>query len=226
MLPCITGSWQEAGGGLQLSTSGGYGLNREALQRENLMQESLGRAARTVNMVELGKSLNALDNPPVKALFVYNSNPAAICPNHNDVVRGLRRSDLFTVVHEQFLTDTTDYADIVLPATTQLEHFDLMRSYGHLYVVLNEPAIEPVGEAKSNNDVFRILAKEMGFDEQPLKDTDEELAQQMLNNKNPHLRGITLDRLRREGWVRLNIPDEYKPFAEGNFPSPSGKCEL
>ena len=122
MLPCITGSWKEVGGGLQLSTSGAYGLNREALERTDLMAKSLGRPARMVNMVELGKALNTLDNRPVKALFVYNSNPAAVCPNHNEVVRGLRRKDLFTVVHEQFFTDTTDYADIVLPATTFFEH--------------------------------------------------------------------------------------------------------
>src|SRR5438105_7254062 len=149
MLPCITGSWQEAGGGLQRSTSGGYGLNREALQRENLMQESLGRAARTVNMVELGKSLNALDNPPVKALSVYNSNPAAVCPNHNDVVRGLRRSDLFTVVHEQFLTDTTDYADIVLPATTFFAHKDLQDAYGHYFLQMSNQAIDPLADCES-----------------------------------------------------------------------------
>ena len=120
MLPCITGSWKEIGGGLQLSTSGAFGLNKDSLERADLMQKALGRPARTVNMVALGTALNTLDDPPVKALFVYNSNPAAVCPNHNAVIRGLQRPDLFTVVHEQFFTDTTDYADIVLPATTFL----------------------------------------------------------------------------------------------------------
>jgi anaerobic selenocysteine-containing dehydrogenase len=122
MLPCITGSWKEIGGGLQLSTSGAYGLNRDALERADLMQKALGRPARVVNMVELGKALNTLHDPPIKALFVYNSNPAAGCPNHNEVIRGLGRPDLFTVVHEQFFTDTADYADIILPATTFFEH--------------------------------------------------------------------------------------------------------
>src|SRR5882724_12181901 len=108
-------------------------------------------------------------NPPVRAMYVYCSNPAAVAPEQSKVIKGLKRDDLFLVVHEQFMTDTAEYADIVLPATTQLEHFDLMRSYGHLYVVLNEPAIEPVGEAKSNNDVFRAIAAAMGFEEQALK---------------------------------------------------------
>jgi anaerobic selenocysteine-containing dehydrogenase len=164
--------------------------------------------------------------PPIRAMYVYCSNPAAVAPEQSKVIKGLKRDDLFLVVHEQFMTDTAEYADIVLPATTQLEQFDLMRSYGHLYVVINEPAIEPVGEAKSNNDVFRAIAAAMGFEEQALKDTDEQLGEQLLNHNNPHLKGITLERLKREGWVRLNIPEEYKPFAEGNFPSPSGKCEL
>src|SRR5581483_5254630 len=125
MLPIITGSWKEVGGGFQLSTSGAFKLNDLALERPDLMQKSLGREARMLNMVELGKALNEIENPPVKALFVYNSNPAAVCPNHNDVIRSLLRPDLFTVVHEQFFTDTTDYADIVLPATTFFEHKEL-----------------------------------------------------------------------------------------------------
>ncbi len=133
MLPCLIGSWKEVGGGLQLSLSGSFGLNKAALEMPELMQKSLGRPARIVNMVQLGTALNALDSPPVSALFVYNSNPAAVCPNHNGVVRGLKRPDLFTVVHEQFLTDTTDYADIVLPATTFFEHKDLQTAYGHYY---------------------------------------------------------------------------------------------
>src|SRR5581483_11056342 len=134
MLPCITGSWKEVGGGLQLSTSGSFKLNKNALERPDLMTEALGRPARVINMVKLGEALNGLDNPAVKMLFVYNSNPAAVCPNHNEVIRGLRRPDLFTVVHEQFFTDTTDYADLILPATTFFEHKDLQTAYGHYYL--------------------------------------------------------------------------------------------
>src|SRR5713226_1118168 len=255
MLPCITGSWKEVGGGLQLSTSGAYGLNREALQRENLMQESLGRPARTVNMVELGKALNALDSPPVKALFVYNSNPAAVCPNHNEVVRGLRRSDLFTVVHEQFFTDTTDYADIVLPATTFFEHKDLQTAYGHYYLQVSNQAIDPVGECRSNVETFRALAERMGFEDECFHETVDSMIDRALESPNPRLKGITRDRLEREHRIRLNfesttnhvgadaflrlrsgpVPAErssaenaapFLPFAQGNFPTPSGKAEF
>jgi anaerobic selenocysteine-containing dehydrogenase len=163
MLPCITGSWKEVGGGFQLSTSAAFGLNNAALERTDLMKSSLGSDARTINMVELGQALNVVNDPPVKALFVYNSNPAAVCPNHNDVVRGLLRTDLFTVVHEQFFTDTTDYADIVLPATTFFEHKELQSAYGHYYLQASNQAIEPLGECRSNVDLFRALAKKMGF---------------------------------------------------------------
>src|SRR5437879_9041306 len=171
MLPCITGSWKEVGGGLQLSTSGAFPLNKQALQRPDLMLKSpLRRAARVINMSELGKVLTTLtepnpDSPPVKAVFVYNSNPAAVAPNHNDVVRGFLRSDLFTVVHEQFFTDTTDYADILLPATTFFEHKELQTSYGHYYVQVSNQAIAPLGECKSNVDLFCELALRMGFDQ-------------------------------------------------------------
>ena len=163
MLPCVIGSWKEVGGGLQLSTSGAFDLNDQALKRPDLMQTALGREARTINMVELGRVLNHQDDPAVKALFVYNSNPAAVCPNHNEVIRGLQRTDLFTVVHEQFLTDTTDYADIVLPATTFFEHKDLQKAYGHYYLQVSQQAIAPLGECRSNVEVFRALAQRMGF---------------------------------------------------------------
>ncbi len=165
MLPCITGSWKEVGGGLQLSTSGSFKLNKEALKCTNLMHKPLGRHAREVNMVELGKSLNTLDDPPIQALFVYGSNPAATCPNHNEVIRGLLRSDLFTVVHEQFFTDTTDYADLVLPATTFFEHKELQTAYGHYFLQISDQAIEPLGECRSNVEVFRALAEGMGFED-------------------------------------------------------------
>jgi molybdopterin guanine dinucleotide-containing S/N-oxide reductase-like protein len=236
MLPCITGSWKEVGGGLQLSTSGTFGLNREALDRADLMQTSLGRPARTINMVELGKALNTLKDPPVRALFVYNSNPAAVCPNHNDVIRGLQRPDLFTVVHEQFFTDTVDYADIVLPATTFFEHKDLQAAYGHYYLQMSDQAIEPLGECRSNVDVFRALAERMGFPEECLRDSVDQMIDSALDSGNPRLQGIDRDRLQREGHVRLNFerqflasgsqfPD-FLPFAQGNFATRSGKAEL
>ncbi|MGA9864514.1 MAG: molybdopterin-dependent oxidoreductase, partial [Terriglobales bacterium] len=166
MLPCLIGSWKELGGGLQLSLSGSYGLNREALEMPELMQKALGRPARIVNMVQLGSVLNSPKMvPPIQALFVYNSNPAAVCPNHNKVVRGLMRPDLFTVVHEQFFTDTTDYADIVLPATTFFEHKDLQTAYGHYYLQVSNQAMDPVGECRSNVEMFRALAERMGFED-------------------------------------------------------------
>ncbi len=180
MLPCITGSWKEVGGGFQLSTSGAFGLNNAALERTDLMEKSLGRPARTINMVELGKALNQVERPAGKALFVYNSNPAAVCPNHNDVIRGLLRPDLFTVVHEQFFTDTTDYADIVLPATTFFEHKELQSAYGHYYLQMSNQAIAPLGECRSNIDVFRALAAKMGFEDECLRDSDEEMIEQAL----------------------------------------------
>ena len=237
MLPCITGSWKEVGGGLQLSTSGAYGLNREALERPDLMEKSLGRPARVINMVELGRALNTLDDPPVKALFVYNSNPAAVCPNHNEVVRGLQRSDLFTVVHEQFFTDTTDYADIVLPATTFFEHSDLQTAYGHYYLQTSDQAIEPLGECRSNVELFRALAGRMGFDEECFRESAEQMIDIALDSENPWLKGIDRERLRREGQVRLEFENQssasasqpsapFLPFAEGNFRTPSGKAEL
>src|SRR5437868_4425591 len=198
MLPCITGSWKEVGGGFQLSTSGGFGLNNIALERASLMEKSLGRAARTINMVELGKALNEVNDPPVKAMYVYNSNPAAVCPNHNDVIRGLMRPDLFTVVHEQFFTDTTDYADIVLPATTFFEHKDLQPAYGHYYLQISEQAIEPLGECRSNVEVFRGLAQRMGFDEPCFRDSADSMIDVALDSSNPWLTGIDRGRLERE----------------------------
>jgi anaerobic selenocysteine-containing dehydrogenase len=237
MLPCITGSWKEMGGGLQLSTSGAFGLNKDALQRPDLMLTALGRPARSVNMVELGRALNSLDDPPIKALFVYNSNPAAVCPNHNEVVRGLKRPDLFTVVHEQFFTDTTDYADIVLPATTFFEQSDLQTAYGHYYLQMSEQAIAPLGECRSNVETFRALAQRTAFKEACFLEPVEQMMDAALASANPWLKGIDRERLRREGHVRLNFHGEkateaspveraFLPFAQGDFPTPSGKAEL
>jgi len=233
MLPCVTGSWKEVGGGFQLSTSGAYGLKNDALERPDLMQQSLGRPARVINMVELGKALNTLTDPPVKGLFVYNSNPAAVCPNHNEVVRGLLRSDLFTVVHEQFFTDTTDYADIVLPATTFFEHKELQSAYGHYYLQVSDQAIEPLGECRSNVEVFRALAQEMHFEEDCFRDSVEDMMDEALESPNPWLRGISRERLEKEGHIRLNFSENgnsssgpFLPFANGGFRTPSGKAEL
>jgi molybdopterin guanine dinucleotide-containing S/N-oxide reductase-like protein len=237
MLPCVTGSWKEVGGGLQLSTSGAWGLKKEALEKADLMDKALGRPARVINMVELGKVLNKLTDPPVKALFVYNSNPAAVCPNHNDVIRGLQRPDLFTAVHEQFFTDTTDYADVVLPATTFFEQKDLQTAYGHYYLQMSNQAIEPLGECRSNVEVFRALAQKMGFDEECFFESVDEMIDTALSSQNPWLQGIDRERLEREGHVRLNFPNgaaitgaqegaPFLPFARGGFPTSSGKAEL
>ena len=204
MLPCITGSWKEVGGGLQMSVSGAVDLNAAALKRPDLMQTALGREARTINMVELGRVLNKVNDPPVKALFVYNSNPAAVCPEHNEVVRGLRRTDLFTVVHEQFFTDTTDYADIVLPATTFFEHKDLQKGYGHYYLQVSNQAIEPLGECRSNVEMFRALAERMGFGEECFRETVDEMIDSALDSKDPWMEGISRERL-EQGQVRLNF---------------------
>jgi anaerobic selenocysteine-containing dehydrogenase len=204
MLPCILGSWNEIGGGLQLSTSGAFDLNTEALKRTDLMKMALGRDARTINMVELGRVLNTLNDPPIKALFVYNSNPAAVCPQHKEVVRGLLRPDLFTVVHEQFLTDTTDYADIVLPATTFFEHKDLQKAYGHYYLQVSNQAIDALGECRSNVELFRALALRMGFEEECFRETVDEMIDSALDSKDPWMSGISRERLER-GQVRLSF---------------------
>ena len=247
MLPCITGSWKEVGGGFQLSTSAAYGLNNAALHRADLMLKALGRPARTINMVELGKALNEVDDPPVKALFVYNSNPAAVCPNHNEVVRGLMRPDLFTVVHEQFFTDTTDYADLLLPATTFFEHKDLQSAYGHYYLQVSHQAIPALGECRSNVEVFRALAEAMGFDDPCFHDSVDDMMDQALRSPNPWLKGLTRARLEEAGHMRLNFAEQdtgpgdggggpspldpnrcepFLPFANGNFRTPSGKALL
>ena len=228
MLPCITGSWKEVGGGLQMSLSGAVDLNAAALKRPDLMNASLGRPARTLNMVELGRVLNSVNDPPVKALFVYNSNPAAVCPHHNEVIRGLKRADLFTVVHEQFFTDTTDYADILLPATTFFEHKDLQKGYGHYYFQVSNQAIEPLGECRSNVELFRALAQGMGFTDDCFKESVDEMIDLALDVENPWLEGLDRDRLER-GPARLNFAESsepFLPFAHGGFGTRSGKAEL
>jgi len=242
MLPCIIGSLKEVGGGIHLSTSGAFDLNKDSLRRPDLKPDGLDHSPRVVSMVRLGEALNTLSDPPVKALFVYSSNPAAVCPNHNEVVRGLRREDLFTVVHEQFFTDTTDYADIVLPATTFFEHKDLQAAYGHYYLQVSDQAIEPLGECRANVEVFRALAERMGFKDSCFSESVDEMIDGALASKNPWLEGISRERLERERQVRLNFSrqlpvascqsetseslEPFLPFAHGNFRTPSGKAEL
>jgi anaerobic selenocysteine-containing dehydrogenase len=220
-LPSLVGAWRHHGGGALLSTSGAYEFDMDALTRPDLAPPG----TRVVNMNHLAEVLaGELPGPPVRALYVYNCNPAAVAPDQRKVLEGLRREDLFTVVHEQFPTDTVDYADIVLPATTQLEHVDLHGSYGHHFVMLNAPSIAPRGEARSNNDVFRDLAARLNLDVRLFPD-DETLIREALGG-GPTTRGITLERLREDPSIRLDIPEKYAPFAEGVFPTPSGKCEL
>ena len=250
MLPCLIGSWKDVGGGLQLSTSGAYPFRYDVLQRPDLMQRSpLKRAARTVNMVEIGSALNTLADPPIKAVFVYNSNPVAVAPDRNLVVRGFSRPDLFTVVHEQFFTDTTDYADIVLPATTFFEHKELQTAYGHYYLQVSHQAIAPLGECRSNFQLFADLAQGMGFEEECFRETVDQAIDAVLDRSHRYLAGIDRARLEREGHVRLNfshrdteaqwehensspglraslVSAPFLPFAHGGFATPSGKAEF
>jgi anaerobic selenocysteine-containing dehydrogenase len=233
-LPALVGSWREAGGGLQMTTSQAFQFNSAGLEMPELQQRSpLGRQARIVNMSLLGKALTELDKPPVKAMVVYNSNPAAIAPDQNLVLRGLQREDLFTVVLEQFQTDTADYADILLPVTTFLEHTDLYRAYGHYHLQLARPVVPAPGETRSNVEIFRALALRMGFEDACFRDSEDDMIRTLLSSGHPFLEGITLERLEREHSVRLNLVPEtaskdapFLPFAEGGFGTPSGKCEF
>lgn len=226
-LPAVTGHWRRAGGGVNLSTSSNFAFDKQALERPDLSPR-----VRTINMIRLGEALTTPDagigggGPPVKALVVYNSNPAAVAPDRNAVLRGLAREDLFTVVLEHFQTDTADWADILLPATTQLEHWDIHLSYGHHYVTLNRPSIEPCGESKPNTEIFRLIAARMGMSDPSLRDDDLTLIRQSLQSESEKFRGVTLDGLLERGWTRLNVPTPYLPFANGGFLTPSGKCEF
>ena len=230
MLPALTGSWKDIGGGLQLSTSQAFQFNRASLERPDLeLSSPIGRQARLINMTELGKALNEVDTPPVKALVVYNSNPGAIAPNQNSVLKGLARTDLFTVVLEQFQTDTADYADIVLPSTTFLEHTDLYLAYGHYHVQLARPALPRPGETRSNVEVFRELAKRMGFTEACFDESEDDMIGGLLQSGHKFLEGITLERLDQEHSVRLNVTSAdkpFQPFRDGGFGTADGKAQL
>ena len=177
-------------------------------------------------MSTIGDALTRRDDPPVRAIYVYNSNPVAVAPESSRVVAGFSRDDLFCVVHEIFRTDTADYADILLPATTQLEQTDVHSSYGHLYVLANNPAIAPLADALPNTEVFRRLAVRMGFTEPCFRDSDDDLARQAFRADDPRVRGLDWETLKAEGWRRLDLPRPYAPFAQGGFPTPSGKCEF
>ena len=227
LLPALTGAWKDLGGGVQLSTSAAFQFNSAGLERADLQKNSaLGREARIVNMSLLGDALTKIDDPPVRALVVYNSNPAAIAPDQNTVRRGLANEELFTVVIEQFQTDTADFADIVLPTTTFLEHTDIYRSYGHYFVQLARPALAAPGETLPNTEIFRRLAARMGFAESCFRDSDDDMVRTLLDTTNPLLEGITLEALDAEHSIRLRIPENFKPFAEGGFGTASGQCEF
>jgi len=227
MLPVVIGAWREQGGGLQLSTSQAFTLDRPALEMPELQKRSpLGREARLVNMSQLGAALTELDSPPVKAMVVYCSNPGAVAPDQARVQAGMAREDLFTVVLEQFQTDTADYADIVLPSTTFLEHTDLYGAYGHYYLQLARPVLLAPGETKSNVEVFQLLAKRMGLEDACLYETEDEMIRTLLSSGHPNLEGITLERLEAEHFVRLNLPSPYLPFANGGFGGSGGKAQL
>jgi anaerobic selenocysteine-containing dehydrogenase len=225
-LPALVGAWRKPGGGILQLPLWAFPVNWGAF----LGAEFLRPGTRVVNQFSLGRALTGelgLD-PPIQALMVYNTNPLVVCPEQDKLAAGLAREDLFTVVSEHFLTDTADYADIVLPATTQLEQADIMFSWGHLYVTLNTPAIAPLGEAIPNTELFRRLAARMGFTEPCFRRSDDEQIRDAFDWSAPALAGITVESLRETGWARLNVPppDSYAPHAEGNFPTPSGKVEF
>ncbi len=228
LLPCLTGAWRHRAGGMLLSSSGWFKPVRDDawLSRPDLLA---GRTPRTLNMSTIGDDLLRGDGerlpdgrpfgPRIRAVVVYNSNPVAVAPESSKVVAGFRRDDLFTVVLEHFLTDTADHADYVLPATTQLEHWDVLTSYGHTYALVNEPALAPRGQSRSNAAIFRALAQRCGFTDACFLDDDETLARQSLKRD-----AVDWDALRATGWFKLPIPDA--PFAQGGFPTPSGRARV
>jgi anaerobic selenocysteine-containing dehydrogenase len=222
-LPAVIGAWGKPGSGLLLSTSAHFPLNWQAVKRPDLKpapgEPSCARygrnAPRAVNMNEIGRALLELNDPPIRALYVYNVNPAGVAPDSNRVLAGLSREDLFTVVHEQMMTDTARYADIVLPATSQMECLDLMRAYGHLYVNLCQPAIPPLGESRANIDVLNTLAHAMGYQDDAFEETAEDIIRAALRSESPLLDGITYEHLQEHGYARLNTPTyPYVPYTE------------
>ncbi|WP_028220094.1 molybdopterin-containing oxidoreductase family protein [Paraburkholderia oxyphila] len=227
-LPALTGAWRERAGGVLLSSSGWAPINGNALQRPDLIPGWPKHQPRIVNMNQIGDALthagDAAFGPKVEAIVVYNSNPVAVAPESAKVAAGFAREDLFTIVLEQFQTDTADYADLLLPATTQLEHLDVHKSYGHTYIMANLPAIAPVGDARPNTEIFRSIARAMGLTDPALFESDEEVAAHAFDWSDPALAGADWARLKQDGWVKLNIADA--PFANGGFRTPTGKCEF
>jgi anaerobic selenocysteine-containing dehydrogenase len=225
-LPGLVGAFKHRAGGLLFSTSGWFPVNKHALERPDLLA---GCRPRTVNMSDIGHALNNTGpyagQAPVDALIVYNSNPVAVAPDSSAVERGFAREDLFTVVLEHFQTDTADYADYVLPATTQLEHVDVHRSYGHLYVMANNPAIDPVGDSLPNTEIFRRLAARLGFDDACFQESDDQIAAQAFDWNHPRLAGASWEQIKRDGWFKLNTGGDA-PYANGGFHTPSGKLEF
>ena len=224
-LPVVTGAWRDLGGGILHWTRELFdtAFDHRAVARLDLAPTR----TRVINMVEVGRALTDENlAPPVKALFVYNANPALIAPNTNLVVKGLAREDLFTVVHDLTVTDTALYADYVLPAASFIEQSDIVWSWGHDYVTLNRPAIAPLGESISNTELFRRLARAMGFTEPEFAASDEDLIRTALHTDHPLAEGITYERLQREGYAKLNLPADWRPYAGGGFPTPTGKANL
>jgi anaerobic selenocysteine-containing dehydrogenase len=224
MLPALTGAWREFGGGMMNMT---YELFGESLNWEkfDLPQPIAETNTRTVNMVKLGKALTDPDiDPPIKAMIVFNSNLVATTPNQNLIIEGLRREDLLTVVLEHFITDTARYADLIFPATTVLENWDILDSWGTPYLNINQPAIDPLGESKPNTEFFRLLAREMGYKEDYLYEPDIEFVKSVMDSDHAYLDGSTFESILKTGWVKLKTPDKWTPHAEGNFNTPSGKC--
>lgn len=225
-LPGLIGAWKHVGGGLLQLTIWAFPVKWDVLMRPDLQPEKM----RVLNSWRLGPALTGelSFDPPIKSLFVYNANPMAMVTEQTKLENGLERDDLFTVVSEHFLTDTARYADIVLPATTQLEQKDIMFSWGHLYLSYNNAAIEPLGEAVPNTELFRRLAKAMGIEDPSFYRTDDEMIEASLDWTNPVLQGITLEDVKANGYARLTVPSaaDWAPHRDGNFPTPTGKCEF
>ena len=223
-LPALVGAWRHVGGGVLQSAARTLPSRGDRISRPDFIRPG----TRVVNQIEMGSALTGNLEPPIKALFIYNCNPMVTVPDQQAVARGLERDDLFTVVSEQFQTDTADYADILLPASTQLEQFELVYSWGQFFLGISEPAIAPLGESAPNAELFRRLAATFGFNEPYFRRSDEEIARDAIDWDHPALEGIDMERLRRKGYARLNMgdPDTRLPHARGDFPTPSGKCEF
>jgi anaerobic selenocysteine-containing dehydrogenase len=227
-LPALTGAWRERAGGVLLSSSGWTNVDANALQRPDLIPGWPKHLPRVINMNQIGDALthegDVAFGPKIEAIVVYNSNPVAVAPDSRKVAAGFAREDLFTIVLEHFQTDTADYADLLLPATTQLEHLDVHKSYGHTYVMANLPAIAPVGEARANTEIFRTIARRMGLTEPALFESDEDVASHAFRWDDPVFEGVDWTTLKADGWAKLKIADA--PFANGGFRTPSRKCEF